>query len=143
MLEIGGTVAFISGPELVNKFSDGKLAASVAAEVESLGALFATDTGKISEGSAAEGAGDKIEGAGDKVEGTEDKAEGAGGKAEDARGKEADVTLGALVFTGSKDDGNSGKLEDTAGKEGLKLEYCIGGRSKDCCCKFGSPFGAP
>ncbi|RDX87510.1 hypothetical protein CR513_31012, partial [Mucuna pruriens] len=83
----------------------------MAAEVETLGALFVTDTGKISEVSAAEGTGDKVEGAGDKAEGAGDKAEGAGGKA-----------------VGSKDGGNSGKLEDTAGKEGLKLGYCIG-----CC----------
>lgn len=139
-------MAFISGPELVNKVNDGKLAASTAAEVETVSALFVTDIGKISEASAAEGTWDKLEGAGDKLEGTEDKADGPGGKAEGAGGKEADVTLGVLVLTGSKDDGNSGKLEDTAGKEGLKLGYCIGcgidegidkpggGRNKDCWC---------
>ena len=140
---------------MVREVSDGKLAAKLTAEVETLGALFVTDTGKISEASVAEGTGDKaegargkaegalgkVEGAGGKAEGAGGKAEGAagkedgaggkadgaGGKAEGAEGNEAEVTLEILVLTGSKDDGNSGKLEDTVGK-GLKLGYCIG-----CC----------
>ena len=110
---MGGTIALISRAGLVSKASDGKLEANMAAEVETLGALFATDTGKISEASVAEGTGDKAEGAGGKAEGAGGKAEGAGGK---LGGKEADVTLGVLALTGSKDDGNSGKLEDTVGK---------------------------
>lgn len=122
---MGGTIALISRAGLVSKASDGKLEANMAAEVETLGALFATDTGKISEASVAEGTGDKAEGAGGKAEGAGGKAEGAGGK---LGGKEADVTLGVLALTGSKDDGNSGKLEDTVGKEGVMLGYCIG-----CC----------
>ena len=127
---MGGTIAFISGPEMV---SDGKLAANMAAEVETMGASFVTDTGKISEASVAEGAGDKAEDEGDRADGAGGKADGAGAKAEGAGGKldggkEADVILGILALAGSKDDGNSGKLEDTVGKGGVKLGYCIG-----CC----------
>ena len=119
---MGGTIAFISGPEMV---SDGKLAANIAAEVETLGALFVTDTGKFSEASVAEGTGDKAEDAGDRADGAGGKADGAGGKAEGAGGKldggkEADGILGVPALTGSKDDGNSGKLEDTVGKGGVK-----------------------
>jgi len=109
---MGGTIAFISGPELVSEVSVGKLAANMVAEVETLGVLFVTDAGKISEASVAEGAGGKAEG---KADGAGGKAEGAGGKLDG--GKEADVTLGVVVLTGSKDDGNSGKLEVTVGKE--------------------------
>ena len=76
---MGGTIALISRAGLVSKASDGKLEANMAAEVETLGALFATDTGKISEASVAEGTGDKAEGAGGKAEGAGGKAEGAGG----------------------------------------------------------------
>lgn len=116
---MGGTIAFISGPELVSEVSDGKLAANMVAEVETLGILFVTDAGKISEASVAEGAGGKAEGkadgAGGNAEGARGKAEGAGAKLDG--GNEADVTLGVVVLTGSKDDGNSGKLEDTVGKE--------------------------
>lgn len=130
-------MAFISAAELVKGVSDGKLAARVTAGSETFGALFVADTGKVSEASVA-GAGGKVEGAGG-------KAEGAGGKFDG--GKEADVTLGVLLLTGSKEDGNSGKLEDPVGKERLKLGYCIdcctdegidkpgGGLSKDCWCK--------
>ena len=122
---MGGTIAFISGPEMV---SDGKLAANMAAEVETMGASFVTDTGKISEASVTEGTEDKAEDAEDREDGAGGKADGAGAKAEGAGGKEADVILGILALTGSKDDGNSGKLEDTVGKEGVMLGYCIG-----CC----------
>lgn len=148
--------------------------AKLTAEFETLGALFVTDTGKISEASVAEGTGDKaedawgkaegargkaegavgkVEGAGGKAEGAGGKADGAGGKVDGAEGNE-DVTLEILELTCSKDDGNSGKLEDTVGI-GLKLGYCIGccidegidkpggGWSRDCWCKWGSPFGAP
>jgi hypothetical protein len=123
---------------------DGKLAASATVEVEIMGALLVTDTGKFSVSSVAEGSGVKAEGAGEREEGAGDKADGAGGKSD--RGKEADVTLEEVLVLkgskGSKDDGSSGKLEDTVGKERLKLGYCIGcgidkpggGRSKDCWC---------
>jgi len=120
---MGGTIAFISGPELVSEVSDGKLAANMVAEVETLVVLFVTDTGKISEASVAEGAGGKaegkVDGAGGKAEGKVDsaggKAEGAGGKLDE--GKTADIALGVVVVTVSNDDGNSGRLEDTGGKE--------------------------
>jgi hypothetical protein len=123
---------------------DGKLAASATVEVEIMGALLVTETGKFSVSSVAEGSGVKAEGAGEREEGARDKADGAGGKSD--RGKEADVTLEEVLVLkgskGSKDDGSSGKLEDTVGKERLKLGYCIGcgidkpggGRSKDCWC---------
>jgi hypothetical protein len=130
---------------------DGKLAASATVEVEIMGALLVTETGKFSVSSVAEGSGVKAEGAGDKAEGAGEREEGAGDKADGAggkfdRGKEADVTLEEVLVLkgskGSKDDGSSGKLEDTVGKERLKLGYCIGcgidkpggGRSKDCWC---------
>jgi hypothetical protein len=144
LLDIGCTKAFIPGPELVNGVMDGKLAASATVEVEIMGALLVTDTGKFSVSSVAEGSGVKAEGAGEREEGAGDKADGAGGKSD--RGKEADVTLEEVLVLkgskGSKDDGSSGKLEDTVGKERLKLGYCIGcgidkpggGRSKDCWC---------
>jgi hypothetical protein len=151
LLDIGCTKAFIPGPVLVNGAMDGKLAASATVEVEIMGALLVTETGKFSVSSVAEGSGVKAEGAGDKAEGAGEREEGAGDKADGAggkfdRGKEADVTLEEVLVLkgskGSKDDGSSGKLEDTVGKERLKLGYCIGcgidkpggGRSKDCWC---------
>lgn len=120
-----GTAAFTSGPALVKGASDGKLVASVTAGSDTVGALFGTDTWKVSGASVAEGAGGNIDGRFD-------------------GGAEVDVILGELVPTGRKDGGNSGKFEGPVGKEGLKLANCIGccidegidkpggGRSKDC-----------
>lgn len=104
-----GTTAPISGPPLEKGVRDGKLAACEAAEREIVGALFGTDTGKVSGANVAEGAGGKVDGRFD-------------------RGTEVDVKLGELVLTGSNVDGNSGKFEGPVGKEGLKLGNCIG-----CC----------
>lgn len=128
MLEIGGTITFISGLNVVIGFSDGKLAANVDAGSRTVGALFGTDAGNVSEANEAEGAGGKVDG-------------------RFTGGKEADVILGELELAGSNDGCSSGIFEDPEGKEGLKLGYCIGccidegndkpggGRSKDCWCK--------
>jgi len=134
-LDTGGTIAFISRLDVVIGANDCKLAATVATGSRTVGALFGTETGKVSEASVAEGAGGKVDGIFN-------------------GGKDVDVTLGELELAGTKDVGNSGKCEDPEGKEGLKLGYCIcccidegidnpgGGRSKDCWCRWGSPFGA-
>lgn len=144
MFDIGGIVAFISRLEATEGVSDGKLVASVLAASETVGVMFGTDTGKVSEGNVAEGTGGNVDArfTGGKVD-----ARFTGGKV-DARfggGKELDVTIGELELGGSKDGGSSGNVEDPVGREGLKLGYCIGccieegidkpggGRSKDCC----------
>jgi len=105
-----GTAAFISEPPLVKGASDGKLAPSVAAGSDTVGALFETDAWKVSGASVAEGAGGKI---------VVERFNG---------GAEVDVMLGELVPTGRKADGNSGKFEGPVGNEELKLGNCNG-----CC----------
>ena len=136
MLEIGGTAEFISGLEVAKGDRDGKLPGSVPAGSETVGTLLVTEAGKVSEDNEADGAGGKVDG------GFVD-------------GKEMDTALAELELAGIKPEGNSGKFEDPVGKGGLKLGYCIcccidegidkpgGGRSKDCWCKLGIPFGAP
>lgn len=131
MLEIGGTTVLISGPELVREESGGKLAPSVAAEGEPLGALLIIELDNISEASVVEGTGGRFV----------DKIGPIGGA------KEAELKLGELPLAAeSRDNGTSGKLEPPVGKEALKLGYCNGccigegidspggGRSKDCWC---------
>lgn len=120
-----GAAALISGPPLLKGVSDGKLAAGVTAESDTVGALFGNDTCEFSGANVAEGAGGKVDGRFDE-------------------GVEVNVILGELEPTGRKAGGNSAKFEVPVDKEGLKLGNCIGccidegidkpggGRSKDC-----------
>lgn len=132
-------MGFISKPEVVRGSSDGKLAFIVEGRV-----VLRPLLGNISEDSVAEGTGGSADG---RVEGD----------------KEVGVKLRELVLTESNGEGASGtfepgileaapgKFEAPVGKGALKLGYCMeggiespgGGRSKDCWCKCGSPFGGP
>lgn len=84
--------------------------------------------------------------------GSEDKF--TGGKGDRLEGKDVEFKLSKLLLVaGSKADGYSGKVKPPAGKDALKPVNCIGcciggvagspggGRSKDCWCIWGIPFG--
>ena len=132
---------FNSGLEVVKGESVGKLAPKVTGGRVGLGALLGNELRKVSDASVAAGAGVRAE-----------------GKVVDD--KEVEVRLREPVLEGSKGGVTSGKdelskLAGAAGKGALKLGYCIGccmeggidspgdGRSKDCWCRCGSPFGGP
>lgn len=148
-------MAFNSGLEVVKGAIDGKLVLKLAAGSAELGALLGIKLGKVSEPRIAEGARGKVEG---KVDGAEEVGMKlrelvlTGSKGDGISGKAA-----GKVETGKFEAGRvePGRFEAPVGKGALKLGYCSGccieggmaspggGRSKDCWCKCGSPFGGP
>ena len=125
-MEIGGTIALISGLDVAKGARDVKLELSVTGGRPILGgALLGTEFPNVSEASVAEGTGGRVD----------VKVNGA---------KELELKFKELELPGGNRDGSSGKFEGPVGKEVLKLGYCIGccidegiespgdGRSKDC-----------
>jgi len=122
LLDIDGTIAFISRLDVAKGARDGKLELCVTAGRPELGgALLGTEFPNVSEASVAEGTRGRVDGA-----------------------KELRLKFRELELAGGIGDGTSGKFEAPVGKEALKLGYCIGccieegidspggGRSKDC-----------
>lgn len=129
MSEIGGATALESNFKEVNGGADGKLSLTDPNGIAEPGTLFCIKLGR----------------------GSDDKFKG--GKGDNPEGKDAEFKLSKLLLAGSKVEGYSGKVKPPAGIEGLKPVNCIGccieggtespggGRSKDCWCIWGSPFG--
>lgn len=140
-------MGFNSRLEVVTGAREAKLAPNVEVGRVELWTLLGNELGNVSEAREAEGTGSRDDG---KVD----------------AGKEVGIKLIELVLTGSNEDETSGiyepgileapdskGFEAPEGKGALKLEYCNdcctdggmdnpgGGRSKDCWCKCGSPFG--
>lgn len=106
---IDGTIAFISGLDIVKGARDGKLEPNaIAGRPELGGALLSTEFPNVSEVSVTEGTGSRVDGA-----------------------KELELKFTELKMGGGKEDGSSGKFEAPVGKEALILGYCIGGCSEE------------
>jgi hypothetical protein len=157
-LEIGGAMVFKSGLEVVKGDSTGKLAPKLVVGSAELGILSGIKLGNVSEGREAEGIRGTVEG---KVDGTAEwdvklrELAMPGSRGGRTSGKEAGKVEIGKFEDGKVETGKfgPGKFEIPVSKEVLKLGYCIGccmeegiaspggGRSKDCWCKCGSPFG--
>lgn len=106
---IGGTIAFISGLDIVKGARDGKLEPNAIAGRPELGcALLSTEFPNVSEVSDTDEMGGSVDGA-----------------------KELGLKFTELKMGGGKGDGSSGKFEAPEGMEALILGYCIGGCSEE------------
>lgn len=137
MLDIEGAITFKSWPDVTKGDNDDNVAVEDMGVPET-GVLFNTRL-DVSEVNVADCKGGTVK-----------------GKVEVGREEEE---LRAPLVVGSKGEGYSGKFElgrlaAPVGKDVLKPEYCIcgmeggierpgGGRSKDCWCIWGNPFGVP
>lgn len=135
-LELGGMAELTSATENEDSIGPtGKLTLTGAPGRVGTAVLLAAELGNVSE----------IE-----VKGNIGKAvEKVGG------GTTVEVKLGELLLPESKGDGTSGCFGAPVGKDALMLGYCIdcckdggidrpgGGRTIDCWCNWGSPFGGP
>lgn len=141
MLEIGGTIAFISRLDVAKGASDGKVElCATAGSPELDNTLLGTEFPNVSDASAAEGTRGRVE---DRVEGIEGRVDGRVDGITDGT-MELLIKFRELELTGGKGAGTSGRFEAPVGKEALKLGNCIGccieegidnpggGRSKDC-----------
>lgn len=146
-------MVFKSGLEVVKGDSTGKLVPKLVVGSAELGILSGIKLGNVSEGSEADGIWGTVDGTAEwDVKLRELAMPGSrGGR---MSGKEA-VKVEIGKFEGGKVETGKfgpGKFETPVSKV-LKLGYCIGccmeegiaspggGRSKDCWCKCGSPFG--
>lgn len=165
MLAIGGTIVLNSGLEVVKGEIDDKLALKLAVGSEGLGALLGIKPGNVSEDKLAEGIKGKVEGKdemAEELDGRLRELEAVESSGDGTSGKEAGMfcagKLEAIKFEPGKFEVGKfevGRFDAPTGKLALKLGYCIGccmeggidnpggGRSKDCWCKWGSPFGGP